>query len=169
MESFFKTVEKRRSVRSFTDKAIERLKLQKILKAAWMSPSAKGLQNYRIYIIEDKKKKEELVRASHDQEYVNAPLLLVFCTDPKRIKKMMGTRGESLLSVQDASIAASYAQLAATALGLSSVWVGNFNEKSVQKIIRTRLRPVVILPIGYPNERPQRKKLRKLNDMVSKV
>src|SRR3990172_3281693 len=167
MESFFKTVEKRRSVRSFTDKAIERLKLQKILKAAWMSPSAKGLQNYRIYIIEDKKKKEELVRASHDQEYVNAPLLLVFCTDPKRIKKMMGTRGESLLSVQDASIAASYAQLAATALGLSSVWVGNFNEKSVQKIIRTRLRPVVILPIGYPNERPQRKKLRKLNDMVS--
>lgn len=169
MESFFKTVEKRRSVRSFTDKAIERLKLQKILKAAWMSPSAKGLQNYRIYIIEDKKKKENLVRASHDQEYVNAPLLLVFCTDPKRIKKMMGTRGENLLSVQDASIAASYAQLAATALGLSSVWVGNFNEKSVQKIIKTRLRPVVILPIGYPNERPQRKKLRKLNDMISKV
>jgi nitroreductase len=169
MESFFKTVEKRHSIRSFTDKTIESIKLKKILETALMGPSAKGLQNYRIYIIEDKKKKENLVRVSHDQEYVNAPLLLVFCTEPKKIKKMMGMRGESLLSVQDASIAASYAQLSATALGLSSVWVGNFDEKLVQKIIRTRLRPVVILPIGYPNERPQRKKLKKINDMVFRV
>src|SRR3990172_11809089 len=169
MTSFFKTVEKRRSIRSFTAKAVERSKIQKILKTAWISPSAKGLQNYRIYVVEDKKKKENLVRASHGQEYVNAPLLLVFCTEPQRIKKLMGIRGEHLFSVQDATIAASYAQLAATSLGLSSVLVGNFVEKSVQKIINTKFRPVVLLPIGYSNEKPDKKKMRKLKDIVYKV
>lgn len=169
MVSFFHTIEKRHSIRSFSSKRVESNKINKILKVALMSPSAKGLQSYRVYIIKDKKKKENLVRAAHNQNYVNAPLLLVFCTEPKRIKKIMGVRGEHLFSVQDATIAASYAQLAATSLGLSSVWIGNFNEKSVQKIIKTKLRPVVLLPVGYPNEKPEPRKMRKLKDIVYKV
>ena len=167
--SFFTTVEKRRSIRSFSTKSVEISKINKILKVTDMSPSAKELQSFRIYIVTNEKKKQSLVKASHDQQYVNAPLLLVFCTEPKRIKKIMGTRGEDLFSVQDATIAASYAQLASTALGLSSVWIGNFNEKSVQKIIKTKFRPVVLLPIGYPNEKPDKKHTRKLKDIVYKV
>lgn len=134
-----------------------------------MGPSAMGLQSFRIFIIKDKKKKEKLVHAAHEQEYVNAPLLLVFCVQPKRIKKIMGIRGENLFSVQDATIAASYAQLVTTALGLASVWIGNFNEKSVQKIIKTKLRPVVMLPIGYQNEQPKSKKVKKINELVSSI
>src|SRR3989344_9461141 len=144
--SFFKTIEKRRSIRSFSIRPVESSKINKILKAASMSPSAKGLQSFRIYVIKDKMKKEKMIHAAHKQEYVNAPLLLVFCTQPTKIKKMMGMRGEKLFSIQDATIAASYAQLAATALGLASVWIGNFNEKLVQKIIKTPLRPISILP-----------------------
>jgi len=117
--SFFKTVEKRRSIRSFSNKTVEKSKVQKILKTSLMSPSAKGLQNYQILVVEDQKKKDKLVNATFGQEYANSSLVLVFCTDPKRIK-FMGNRGKTLLSVQDATIAASYAQLAATALGLSS-------------------------------------------------
>lgn len=169
MPSFLQVIAKRRSARSYSDKPVERIKIKKILKVATMGPSARGLQSYRICVVEDKKRKENLVRASHDQEYVNAPLVLVFCADPKRIGKSMGSRGERLFSVQDATIAASYAQLAATSLGLSSVWVGNFNEKSVQKIIKTDLRPVVILPIGYTNEKPEKKKHKKINELVRKV
>ena len=167
--SFFTTVEKRRSIRSFSTKSVEISKINKILKVASMSPFAKGLQSFRIYIVTNEKKKQTLVSAAHDQKYVNAPLLLVFCTEPKRIKKIMGTRGEDLFSIQDATIAASYAQLSATALGLSSVWIGNFNEKSVQKIIKTKFRPVVLLPIGYPNEKPDKKQTKKLKDIVYKV
>ncbi len=167
--SIFKIIEKRRSIRSFSDKPVERPKIQKILQASCMGPSARGLQSFRIFIIKDKKKKEKLIHASHEQEYVNAPLVLVFCTQPKRIKKMMGKRGESLLSVQDATIAASYAQLVATALGLASVWIGNFDEKSVKKIIKVSHRPVVILPIGYPNEQAKPKKTKKLNEIVAVI
>ena len=133
-----------------------------------MSPSAKGLQNFKIFVVEDIKKKEKLVKATHDQEYVNSSLVLVFCTDSKKIK-FMGARGEKLLAVQDATIAASYAQLAATALGLSSVWVGHFKEREVAKVLKTKLRPVVILPIGYANEKPKPKKNKKMKDLIKKI
>ena len=66
-ESFFKTVEKRRSIRSFSNKHVEKSKIQKILKIIWLGPSAKGLQNYRVYVIKDIKKKESLVQATYER------------------------------------------------------------------------------------------------------
>ena len=166
--SFFKTVEKRRSIRSFSDKTVEKSKVQKILKAVWMCPSAKGSQNFQVLIVKDPKKKESLVKATFNQEYVNAKTVLVFCSDPKRIK-FMGSRGKNLLSVQDATIGAAYAQLAATAVGLSSVWIGHFNEKEVAAILKTKLRPIAILPIGHANEKPAPKKNLKMKDLFKHV
>jgi len=166
--SFFKTIEKRRSIRSYSSRKVAKSKIQKILKAAWMSPSAMGMQNFKIFVVDNPKKKEMLVKATHDQEYVNSSLVLVFCTDPKRIK-FMGTRGKTLLSVQDATIAASYAQLAATSLGLSSVWVGHFKEKAVAQILKTKLRPVVVLPIGYANEKPKPKKSQSMKSLIKRI
>lgn len=166
--SFFKTIEKRRSIRSYSDRTVEKSKIQKILKAAWMCPTSMGMQNFKIFVIDNTKKKERLIKATHNQEYVNSSLVLIFCADPKRIK-FMGNRGKTLFAVQDATIAASYAQLAATSLGLSSVWIGHFNEKEVSQIIRTKLRPVAILPIGYANEKPKPKKNQKITDLVKHV
>ncbi len=166
--SFFKTIEKRRSIRSYSGRIVEKSKIQKILKAAWMSPSAMGKQNFKIFVVDNPKKKEMLVKATHDQEYVNSNLVLVFCTDPKRIK-FMGNRGKSLLSVQDATIAASYSQLAATSLGLSSVWVGHFKEKAVAEILKTKLRPVVVLPIGYANEKAAPKKSQSMKSLIKQI
>ncbi|QUC64150.1 nitroreductase family protein [Nitrosopumilus sp. K4] len=166
--SFFKTIEKRRSSRSFSKKAVEKSKISKILKAAWMSPSSMGTQNYQVYEVVSASKKEKLVKATHDQGYVDAPLVLVFCTDPKRIKDM-GARGKNLFAVQDATIAAAYAQLAATAQGLSSVWIGHFKEKAVAQTLKTKLRPVAILAIGYSTEKPGPKEFQKMKDLFKKV
>jgi len=81
----------------------------------------------------------------------------------------MGTRGKNLLSVQDATIAASYAQLSSTALGLSSVWVGHFKEKDVASILKTKLRPVAIIPIGYGNEKPIPKKSQAMKILIKRI
>ena len=69
-----------------------------------------------------------------------------------------GTKAK-LFSIQDATIAASYAQLTVSALGLSSVWVGAFNEQKVSVILglSDNIIPVTLLPIGYKNEEPQMK------------
>lgn len=132
-----------------------------------MAPSALGLQSYKIYVIKSKSIKEKLVKASHDQTYVNTDAVLVFCVDAKKPRKIVGPKGENLFGVQDATIAASYAQLAVTAEGLNSIWIGHFDENKVKDAVRTKLRPVCILPIGYSTEKPQPKEEKKLSKIIS--
>ena len=98
------------------------------------------------------------------------PLALVFCAHPARLEKF-GERGAKLYCVQDATIACAYAQLAATALGLSSAWIGRFDEDVVRRAIGASadLLPVAILPIGYAAEMPEIKPRRALEDLVHAV
>ena len=119
----------RRSVRAFKDDAIDESKLSKILQACNMAPSSGGLQTFEIYHIKNKEIKERLVLAAKDQALIaQAPLLLVFCANPFRSVERFGERSQ-FFSVQDATIAAAYAQLTVHALGLSTVWIGAFDEK----------------------------------------
>jgi nitroreductase len=73
--------------------------------------------------------------------------------------------------VQDATIACAYAQLAATALGLATVWIGAFDEAAVRRAIDVGddLRPVAILPIGYAAENPDRSTRRSVADLVHRI
>jgi nitroreductase len=73
--------------------------------------------------------------------------------------------------VLDATIAASYAQLAVTALGLGSVWVESFDSDKLMEALGSPdgLIPVVVMPIGYPAEDPEPKPRRKLDDIVHRV
>lgn len=82
---------------------------------------------------------------------------LVFCANSTRSSKHGKKAG--LFSIQDATIATSYAQLTACALGLSSVWIGAFNEERVSIILSLpdNISPIALLPIGYKDEEPQMK------------
>jgi nitroreductase len=61
--------------------------------------------------------------------------------------------------------------LAATALGLSTVWVGAFDEDEVRYLVNAPQahRPVAMLPIGYAAESPQIRPRRGLNDLIHRV
>ena len=169
---FFEVVKKRRSIRTFKDKQVEEAKLQKILEAVNQAPSAGNLQAYEVYVIRDAERRAALVKAALDQEFMGrAPVTLVFCTHGKRAEARYGERGVQLYSVQDATIACTYAMLAATALGLSSVWVGKFDEAAVEALadVPAGQRPVAMLPIGYAGEAPQAPARRALEDLVHVV
>ena len=58
--------------------------------------------------------------------------------------------------------------MAVTAEGLHSIWIGHLNEKMVKEIIKTKLKPICILPIGYSTEKPQHKDEKKLSVIISK-
>jgi nitroreductase len=76
-------------------------------------------------------------------------------------------RGARLYAIQDATIACAFAMLAATALGLGTVWVGAFDDAAVQRVLGCHaLLPVAILPIGYPAEEPEPTPRRSLADLV---
>jgi nitroreductase len=69
--------------------------------------------------------------------------------------------------IQKRRFACAFAMLAATALGLGTVWVGAFDDAAVQRVLgRQDLLPVAILPIGYPAEQPEPTPRRSLDDLV---
>ena len=102
-------------------------------------------------------KKEALARAAFDQTFIiDAPVCLVFCADPARSATKYAERGTELYSIQDATIAGTYAMLAAVDMGLATVWVGAFDEEKVRKVVGVdSVRPVAMFAVGYPAEEPE--------------
>ena len=128
---------KRKSVRVFQDKEVP--DLSEIIALAKKCPSAGAIRGYDIILTKDK-------IAPYD-----APLYAVILTNPDTYAKY-GKRGWRLYSIQDATIFGAYLQLLLTDMGLSSVWIGAFREERIQRDIKTNLRPIAIIAIGYKNE-----------------
>jgi len=161
-------IQARRSVRQFLDHPVEPDKLEKVLALANKAPSAGNLQAYEIYRVTSPRARAALARAADQSFIVTAPLILVFFANPGRSARKYGVRGKKLYAVQDATIAAAYAQLAATYLGLGTVWVGAFNDEAVTMAVGAPgdWVPVAMLPIGYPAEEPAVSERRELGDLV---
>ena len=165
----FKVMATRRSTRKFSKNPVEKWKIDKILAAADTAPTAGNFQGFEIFYVSDKETKEKLVKASNNQPYVNTPLVLVFCMNPSRVKLNFSPKVIMKFSIQDATLAAAYSQLAASALGLSSIWIGMFDEEKVKEIIGTDLRPTSILCIGYPIKKRPAKLRRQLKELIHVV
>ncbi len=143
---------KRKSFRSFRDRAVEPAKMDEILEAANSAPSAGNLKARKIIVVREKEIREKISEAAFGQtSIIEAPVVLVFVALPKVSAKKYSSRGENLYAVQDATLAASFAWLEAVDLGLSGCWVGGFEENEVKDIIKLKTgeKPVALLPIGY--------------------
>lgn len=132
---------KRHSVRKYNLNIIVTNEVvAEIIKLAEEAPSAGGLKAYHIFITSLKVANQ-----------VDAPMYLVVCADSEKSAKKYGDRGRNLYAIQDATILASYIQLIAVDMGLSTVWIGAFNEDRIRKQLNIgkHLRPIAIIPIGY--------------------
>ncbi len=166
---FFAAVDHRRSIRAFEAARPDTSQIDAILDAVRLAPSAGDLQAYRIAVVESASTKADLVEAALGQSFIaQAPLVLVFFADPDRSAAKYGQRGRELFAVQDATIAAAYAQLAASALGLASCWVGAFDDHAVARVVHSPagLKPVAIVPIGAAAEAPERPARRSRHALV---
>ena len=148
----FNVMATRRSTRKFSKNPVEMWKIDKILAAADTAPTAGNYQGFEIFYIRDGAKKISLVKAANNQPYVNTPVVLVFCMNPDRIKLDFPKEVISKFSIQDSTLAAAYSQLAAAALGLSSIWIGMFDENKVKEIIGTDLRPCLLYTSPSPRD-----------------
>jgi len=162
----FAVMSKRRSTRKFLDKPVETTKIDKIIAAADTAPTAGNFQGFEIFYVKSPEKKKLLVKACNNQPYVDAPVVLVFCKNPSRVKFDFPDEILRKFAIQDATLAAGYSQLSAQALGLSSIWIGMFDERKVMDIIGTDLVPSSVLCIGYPKQTKFPKPRRNLKDLV---
>jgi nitroreductase len=168
----FALIQERRSVRAFGPRSVPEELLGRILEAANAAPSAGNLQAYEIYVVRQPEHRKKLAEAALWQEFVaTAPVVLVFCANPGRNESRYGERGRRLYAIQDATIACTFAMLAATALGLATVWVGAFRDDPVRLAIGAPagLQPVAMLPVGYAAESPARTPRRPLKNVVHEV
>jgi nitroreductase len=160
---------RRRSVRVYQTRAVEKEKLSAILEAVRAAPSAGNLQAFEVVVVETAERKTALAGAALDQQHVaGAPVLLVFCANPGRSASKYGGRGSDLYARQDATIACAHAQLAAASLGLGCCWVGAFYPEVIRQILKapTGLEPIALLSIGYPDEEPLPVERRPIDDLV---
>ncbi len=170
MWDFFETVRHRHSVRRYQDRLVEPEKLHAILEMACAAPSAGDLQAYHVAVVAAASDRTALRAAAQDQSFIEeAPICLAFCGDAERSAQRYGDRGRTLYAIQDATIAAAYAQLAAVAAGMASTWVGDFDERRIAELLGLRkgLVPVALLSIGYPAELPEPTPRRPLPEIVS--
>ena len=167
--NIFNVMLNRRSQRKFEEREVEDWKLEMIFAAADTAPTAGGFQGFEIFHTKNPEVKQKLVDAANKQPYVNAPVVLVFCMNPSRVKMNFAPEIIRKFSNQDATLAAAYAQLAAHALGLSSVWIGMLDEQEVMKALGSDLVPSSILCIGYPFKMLQPKPKRSLIELIHEI
>jgi nitroreductase len=114
------------------------------------------MQARKFYFVFDSKIKKRLASAALNQRFIaRAPLTIVACTDSS-IRTHYGSRGENLYTIQDTAASIMGMMLVAHESGLGSVWVGAFDEGEVSRILDMphNLRPIAIIPVGFPAESP---------------
>ena len=165
----FEAIETRRSVRAFTNEEVSEEEVQKLIDAARQAPSAGNIQPWEFVIVRDAKIKHKLSMAALNQTFIKeAPVVIVVCADEARSSWGYGSRGASLYCLQDTAAAIQNMFLAACALGLATCWVGAFHEDVVAKVMNAPMgvRPVAIIPVGHPAEKPRARQKRPLKEIV---
>lgn len=164
-------VKQRRSIRDFQKKEIPDQLLRKLGEALLWAPSAGNLQARKFYFVRNSAMKKSLAAAALNQNFIaEAPLVIVGCTD-SRITLKYGERGVSLYSIQDVACSIMGMMLVAYENGLGSTWVGAFNEEAVSGVLRLprHLRPVTLVPVGYPSKIPDPPSRVSLQDAVEVI
>jgi nitroreductase len=138
----------RRSVRAYKTQDIDEEKLNKILDAGRLAPSASNAQQWKFVVVKDPETRVRLAQAASQQAFIGgAPVIIVACATSQS-NMFCGQPRHTV----DLSIAMSFMILQATELGLGTCWIGAFDEGKVKSIlgIPESVRVVAISPLGYP-------------------
>jgi len=146
---FYDVIKTRRSVRSFSKKAVGDDVLKRVLEAARVAPSG-GDQPWRFVVVKDKRTKNKIAGACYGQDFVaQAPVVLVCCA----VKCNSGYEPwHDEAGRRDTVIAVDHLILAARNEGLGTCWIGAVHDRQVKKIINVpdNVDVVMVVPLGYP-------------------
>lgn len=141
---FYEVIQARQSVRAYTNEAIAKESLLRILEAAQQAPSAINLMPWRLVVVSDQNKREEIAKSgTYGKFLTQSPIAIVGLGDPTVSPKWYAV---------DTTIALEHIVLAATAEGLGSCWIGGFDEKRVKEIVEApdNWKVIAIIAIGHP-------------------
>ena len=146
---FINIAKQRHSVRSYTNQKVEPEKLEQILEAAHVAPTAANLQPVHLHVVQSE---EGLAKISKAAGIYGAPLAIIVCADHNKAWTRPFDKKQS--GDIDASILTDHMMLQATELGLGTVWVCYFQPDVLKQEFNlpANLEPVNILVVGYSDE-----------------
>jgi nitroreductase len=169
-------IEKRQSDRGYTDRPVEQEKLDRILRAAALAPSACNAQPWKFIAVTDPAIRNQVAEAASAKAlgmntFVNqAPVLIVVVREKPNLSSRIGAAVKDKdYSLMDIGIASGFISLQACAEGLGSCIMGWFNEKLVKKIlgIPADKRVELIISVGYSSKEHREKKRKPPTEVLS--
>lgn len=163
---FFELIKTRQSVRSYKPDNINDTELQQVLEAARLAPTASNRQPFKLIVIYSSGREVELRRIYNRDWFVQAPLVICISGIPNQA--WVRKDGKNYCEV-DVAIAMDHLVLAASELGLGTCWIADFDPKATREVLGlpADVVPMVVTPLGYPNDQPRQKKRKDLNELVS--
>ncbi len=156
---------KRYSVRAYKSQQIEDEKLQQVLDAARLAPTAANRQPFQFIVIHTAGRETELKRIYRAEWFCRAPLVICACALPSQAWSRMDNKNYGDV---DVTIAMDHLILAATELGLGTCWIGAFDPVAARDVLGLPegVEPVAFTPLGYPADQPGTKRRRPLSELV---
>ena len=149
---FMELAERRFSVRKFSERPVEKEKLDKMIEAGMLAPTAKNNQPQRIYVLQSKESLDKLDALTHCRYGAGTVLLFTYNTD----EDWKNPLEEGIHSgTEDVSIVATFMMMEAEELGLDTCWCNYFPNSQLEKAfyIPENERAVLIMPVGYRAEK----------------
>ena len=162
---FLELIEKRYSVRTYKPDDVEDEKLNTVLEAARLAPTAVNYQPFQIIVIHTKGRENELNSIYPAKWFVQPPLVLCVCAVHDEAWKRKD--GKNFMDI-DATIVMDHIILASTSIGLGTCWIGAFDAGSAKKVLNLPegVEPVLFTPLGYPSDEPLTKRRKNLSELV---
>ncbi len=162
---FSEVIKNRYSVRAYKAVPVEEAKLQKILEAARLAPTACNLQPFKFIVIHTAGREEDLKRVYRGSWFSKAPIIICACAMEAECWRRAD--GKSYAAI-DLAIAVDHLVLAATDLGLGTCWVGAFDVKAAREMLKLPqdVEPVIFIPLGYPDDQPGAKHRKPIEELV---
>ncbi len=157
-------IQTRKSIRTYQQKPIEEEKIQQIVEAGRMAPSATNQQAWKFVVVTDPALRQQMMAACHNQACVgSAPMVMAVCTNEVRNMSC----GQPARTV-DCSIALAYMQLEAAELGIGSCWLGAFSAEQVQQVLQipAEYQVVAVSPFGYPAEEGRERSRKPMEEVL---
>lgn len=163
---FQELIRKRYSVRAYKPDPVEDRKLQQVLEAARLAPTAANRQPFQIIVIHTAGRQEELRQIYHREWFTQAPLILCACGVPAQ-SWMRSDDHRRYLDV-DVAIVMDHLILAAADQGLGTCWIAAFNAKAARQVLRLpdEIEPLIFTPLGYPADSLPVKERKALETLV---
>lgn len=162
---FRELITTRYSVRAYKSEPVEDEKLQQVLNAARLAPTAANRQPFQLIVIHTVGREAELSRIYKPEWFHKAPLVICACALPSYA---WSRKDDKNYSDVDVTIAMDHLILAATELGLGTCWIAAFDPATAREVLRLPegVHPVAFTPLGYPADQPGVKRRKPLSELV---